>query len=199
MEQLSLFGEAEGRPPLPPPFLERDVLFYALLLGPRLWRPASRLVTAQRDRHGLTGKMRPSDTFHISVLGFGFMDELRGEDIALAHSIANSTAFQPFDLEFPELLSFGGKRKADAPAALVLRTGAGTERVHDLAARLTISMIAHGMRPRSFKPDLPHLTLLYDTIRIPPTPLDPPITTEITGFSLVHSHRGKGKYSVLWP
>ena len=199
MEQLLLFGEAGDRPPLPPRAFERDVLFYALLLGPRLWRPASRLVTAQRDRYGLTGKMRPSDTFHISVLGFGFADELREEDIVLARSIAGAVLFQPFELEFPELLSFSGKHEADAAVPLVLRSGAGTDRIHDLAARLTISMIAHGMRPRSFKPDLPHLTLLYDAIRVPPTPLDPPIAAEITGFSLVQSHRGKSKYSVLWP
>lgn len=198
MEQLSLFGEWEGRAPLPPPFLERDALFYALLLGPQLWHPASRLVTAQRDKHGLTGRMRPSDTFHISVLGFGFADELTEDDIALATSIASRTSFLPFDLSFPQLMSFGGKRKKAEPVALVLTAGAGSEHILALADRLTSSMIGHGMRPRAFKPQLPHLALLYDTVRVPPTVLDPPPSVEITGFSLVHSHRGQSRYSVLW-
>ena len=38
MEQLALFGEDVGRPPAPPPDWERDRIFYALLLGPQVWR-----------------------------------------------------------------------------------------------------------------------------------------------------------------
>lgn len=198
MQQLSLFDDWVGRPPLPPPLLERDVLFYALLLGPQLWLPASRLVTAQREQYGLTGRMRPTDTFHISVLGFGFVDEIKDEDVDRAISIASRTAFVPFELSFPHLMSFGGHRKKTEAVALVLTAGGGSDQVLGLGKRLTASMIAHGRKPRAFKPELPHLTLLHDTIRVPPTDLATPLTVDINAFSLVHSHRGQGRYDVLW-
>lgn len=198
MEQLALFGDAVGRPPLPPPLLERDVLFYALLLGPQLWHPASRLVTGLRDTHGLTGRMRPTDTFHISVLGFGFVDELRDADVELAINIATRTAFVPFELSFPQVMSFGSNRKKSDEVALVLTAGGGSDHVLGLAERLTGSMIVHRMKPRAFTPQLPHVTLLYDQVRVPPTDLPAPLTIEISAFSLIHSHRGQGRYSVLW-
>jgi 2'-5' RNA ligase len=198
MRQLALFDESEGRPPLPRPAPERDVLFYALLLGPQLWHPASRLVTALRQEHGLTGRMRSTDTFHISVLGFGFADELKDDDVDRAISIAGRTAFVPFEISFPRLMSFDSHRKKDDEVPLVLTAQGGSDQVLGLAKRLTGSMIVHGMKPRAFQPQLPHVTLLNDVIRVPPTELAAPLIVEIAGFSLVHSHRGQSRYSVLW-
>lgn len=199
MEQLLLFGEMEGRPPLPPPDQERDIIFFALLLGAQLWAPTSRLVTAQRERHGVAGRMKTTDTFHISVLGFGFADELEDEDLALARDAADDVAFEPFDVVFPELLSWDGKKKPDEPCPLVLTCTGGRSEVLRLGAKLTSGLIARGFRPRSFVPAEPHLTLLYDPVRVPPTPLDPPISAHVEGFSLVYSHRGQSRYTVLWP
>lgn len=198
MQQLPLLEDWEGRPPLPRPLLERDVLFYALLLGPQLWHPASRLVTALRREHGLTGRMRTTDTFHISVLGFGFADELKDDDVERAISIASRTAFVPFEISFPRLMSFDSHRKKDDDVPLVLTAGGGSDQVLGLAKRLTGSMIVHGMKPRAFQPQLPHVTLLNDTIRVPPTDLPIPLIIEVSAFSLVRSHRGQSRYSVLW-
>ena len=197
--QLSLFDEMEGRPRPRPPALERDVLFYALLLGPQLQSPAARLVSSVRATHGLTGRMRSSDTFHISVLGYGFEDELSEEERALAAVIADDVAVEPFELEFAELLSWGGRKKVGDNCPLVLTCSNGSSGVFRLAGRLTAAMIAHGFRPRSFLPKEPHLTLLWDPVRVPRTPVDPPIRVAIDGFSLVYSHRGENRYTVLWP
>lgn len=199
MQQLLLFGEMEGRPPLPPPTEERDVVFYALLLGPQLWAPVSRLVTAQREAHGITGRMRPTDTFHISVLGLGFADELEDEDLELAAAVAADVAIEPFEVMFPELVSWSAKKKADEPCPLVLTCDNGRTGILRLAAKLTAGLIARGFRPRSFMPREPHLTLLYDTARVPKTPLAVPIKAQIESFSLIYSHRGEGRYTVLWP
>lgn len=196
--QLQLFGDTEGRPPLPPPDHERDVLFYALLLGPQLWAPTSRLVTAARAAHGVIGRMRTTDTFHISVLGYAFADELEDEEIDLAQRIAEDVAFARFDLTFTELLSWAGHKKSGADSPLVLPVATGRAEIMALAARLTISMIAHGLRPRAFVPNEPHLTLLYDPIRVPATPLRHPITAHVDSFCLVHSHRGESRYTILW-
>ncbi|HWA19487.1 MAG TPA: 2'-5' RNA ligase family protein [Devosia sp.] len=198
MEQLSLFGEWEGRPPPAPPRLARDVLFYALMLGREVSRPAARLVAAQRERHGITGPMRPEATLHISVLGFGFIDELSEDDVARAGVIANAVAFIPFELSFVAMMSFGGRSAPATRRALVLTPASGSDRILVLAEQLKAAMIAHGVRPRAFAPKQPHLTLLYDTARMPPTPLEPPLDVAIDGFSLVHSHRGQGRYTILW-
>jgi|GEM_PF-1944387 len=195
--QLSLFAEAEMRPPLPALPLERDMIFYALLLGPQLWLPASRLMAAERDLHGLTGKLRTTDTFHISVLGFGFADELTVDDIAFAVAIGSEVAFEPFALNFTHLLSFGAHKKPSVPAAIVLTPADGSA-VIGLGDRLVAAMLGRGVRPRSFKPETPHLTLLYDTVRVPPTPLAAPIPVSVDGFALVYSHRGQGRYTILW-
>ena len=199
MEQLQLFSESVGRPPTPPPGRKRDVIFYALLLGTQVFRPASRLVTAVRQAHGVTERMRTTDTFHISVLGLGHVDELSEDDVQLGIGIAEDVAFEPFELVFSELLSWGGNKTETASCPLVLTCSAGDVGVLRLAARLMTAMIARGFRPRSFAPHTPHLTLLYDTVRVPKTVLDPPITVQVEGFSLVHSHRGESEYSVLWP
>ncbi|RYE11409.1 MAG: hypothetical protein EOP22_00700 [Hyphomicrobiales bacterium] len=198
MEQLALFGDAVGRPPLPPPLLERDVLFYALLLGPQLWHPASRLVTGLRDKHGLTGRMRPTDTFHISVLGFGFADEIAPQDVELAISIAERTRFAPFELAFDRIESLARRRRKADAVPLLLAAGAGSQEITALAARLTNSMIGHGMRPRRLKPSPPNLALLDDVVRVPPTLLDPSLRIEVAGFSLIRAHAGAGRYTVLW-
>jgi 2'-5' RNA ligase len=195
--QLSLFADAEMRPPLPGPPLERDMIFYALLLGPQLWLPASRLMAAQRDLHGLTGKLRTTDTFHISVLGFGFADEVTADDIAFAAAIGDEVAFAPFELSFTQMLSFDGHRKPTTPCAIVL-TPADSSDIIGLGDRLVAAMLARGVRPRSFKPEAPHLTLLYDTVRVPPAPLAAPIPVSVDGFALVYSHRGQGRYTILW-
>jgi 2'-5' RNA ligase len=194
--QLALFDDAEGRPPPLPPH-ERDVVFYALLLGPQLFAPASRLVTALRKQHGLSGRMKASDTFHISVLGFRFADTLRDGDLDLAVRIAEAVPFAPFDLAFAELASWGNRRKPAEPAPLVLTCADGGA-VVALAERIGAAIVAHGTRPAGLVPTLPHLTLLYDTIRLAPTPLEPPIAVTIGGFALVHSHRGQSRYSILW-
>ena len=199
MQQLLLFGEMEGRPPLPPLAEERDVVFYALLLGPQLWAPVSRLVTAQREGHGITGRMRPTDTFHISVLGFGFADELDDDDLELAAAVAADITIEPFEVSFPELISWEAKKKTGQPCPLVLPCDTGRTEILRLGAKLTAGLIARGFRPRSFMPHEPHLTLLCDSVRVPKTPLAQPITAQVEGFSLVYSHRGEGRYTVLWP
>jgi 2'-5' RNA ligase len=199
MQQLLLFGEMEGRPPLPPPAEERDIVFYALLLGAQLWAPVSRLVTAQRAAHGITGRMRPTDTFHISVLGLGFADELEDEDLELAAAVAADVAIEPFEVMFPELVSWSAKKKDGEPCPLVLTCDTGRTDILRLSAKLTAGLIARGFRPRSFTPEQPHLTLLYDSVHVPPTPLNPPVIARVEGFSLVYSHRGEGRYTVLWP
>ena len=196
--QLVLFNDAEGRPPVQLPALERDVVFYALLLGPQLFAPASRLVTGLRAQHGLTGRMKSSDTFHISVMGFRFVDTLRDGDLELAVRIGETVPFTPFDLAFSELVSWGSKRKTAAPSPLVLTCGESGEPIVALAERIGAAIVAHGTRPAGFVPKLPHLTLLYDTIRVPPAPLEPPIIATVSSFALVRSHRGQSRYSVLW-
>jgi 2'-5' RNA ligase len=195
--QLALFDESEGRPPPQLPPRERDVLFYALLLGPQLFAPASRLVTALRERHGLTGRMKSSDTFHISVMGFRFADTLRDGDLELASRIGQAVPFVPFELAFGELLSWGKPKAADL-APLVMTCGDSAAPVVALAGRIGAAMIAHGTKPAALVPTLPHLTLLYDAVRVPPQPLEPPISITVQGFALVLSHRGQSRYSVLW-
>ena len=100
---------------------------------------------------------------------------------------------------FSELLSWDSHKKAGEACPLVMTCSAGDMGVMRLAARLMAGMIARGFRPRSFISQTPHLTLLYDTMRVPKIAIDPPVTVRVEGFSLVYSHCGAQRYSVLWP
>ena len=163
--QLPLFAETEmtASPKAPPP--ERDTVFYAVLLGPQLWLPASRLVAAQRDRHGLTGRLRTTDNFHIPVLDVGFADELTDADIRFAQTIGGEISFEPFELSFTDLLSVDLSRKPSAPAAFALAPRDGSQ-ILGLGDRLAAAMLSHGVRPHAVTSQMPHVTLLYDAVRV---------------------------------
>lgn len=195
--QLSLFGNARMRRVVRPP-RERDVVFFALMLGPALAGRIGPLMAWLRAAFGVTAPVFPPGRLHVSVLGAGFRDDMSGEELAAVRAAAEAVDFAPFELGFAEAATFGRGEGNRLPLVLLPDAGAGL--VRDLAERLSWAMIERGYDPRG-RPllEAPHLTLCYDAVRVPRTALPAPLRVRVGGVSLIHSHRGEGRYSVLWP
>jgi len=192
-EQLSMFGSGGGRRASP---LDRDVVFLALLLGRELQVPLGPLAERLHREFGVRAPFLSADRLHVSVIGIGFADDLSKNDITAARRAIELFDFVPFELSFVQVMSWARGR---GPRPIVLVPGAGSELVTDLGERLAAAMFAEAFDPRGLPPTTPHLTLGYDGARVPKTELIPPIGVRVDGVSLVHSHRGEGRYSVLWP
>lgn len=172
------------------PMVGRDRLYFAIQPNLNVLDSIAGVTASLVKRHGLRGRPRPLDTLHISVLGVGFAEEISPEQMAVAAEAARTVAFRPFSLTLTEALSF---KRRDGNA-LVLRCGEGSDAVNDLAHALFERMLAGGFEPRGTSDGQPHLTLLYDPVLVPPTPLAWPIHLDVTGFSLVRNHWGFGRY-----
>jgi 2'-5' RNA ligase len=141
--------------------------------------------------NGLSGRLRPLDMFHVSVLGVGFYHELSKEEIAIAEAAARAIAFAPFGLSFTQAMSYP-KNRGRHP--LVLHAAAGAEQVNQLAMALGTAMVARGFRPRGQPTGSAHLTLLYDALLLPATPLEVPIELDVSRLFLVRNHHGQSRH-----
>jgi len=141
-------------------------------------------------RHGLRGRPRPLDTLHISILGVGLDEAISPEQMAIAAEAARRVAFRPFALTLSEAVSI---RRWDGNA-LVLRCGEGSDTVTDLAHALFDRMLDGGHTPRGTADVRPYLTLLHDSVEVPPTRLAWPIQLDVTRFSLIRSQSARGRF-----
>lgn len=183
--------------PQPRHRLLRDMVFFGVLV-PLVAGQTSALVRSLRQSHKLTGRERPAETLHVSLLRIGHGDRLRASDIATLRAAAATVQPPRFTVRFETALTFGGRGKA-APRPLVLEMTEGSDAVKTLAVDLAAAAARHGMRIDSGPPAIPHLTLLYDPVAVPRTPLAAAIEAPVTDFALIWSHRGHGRYSILWP
>jgi 2'-5' RNA ligase len=168
----------------------RDRIYFAIQPELRVLDSIAGVTASLVKRYGLRGRPRPLDTLSISVLGVGFAEELSPEQVAIAAEAARTVAFRPFALTLTEAVSY---RRRDGNA-LVLRCGEGSEHVNDLAHALFDRTFAGGFQPRGTIDGQPHLTVLYDSILVPPTRLAWPIHLDVTGFALVRNHSNLGRY-----
>ena len=176
MAQLSMFARPQPR--------ERDVVFFALMLGPQLAAAMPGLAARLRREFGVRAPVFGPRRLHVSLLGVGFADALDPEEVETARAAALDFAVAPFDLAFGKMVSFG---RGQGPRAVVLRPTEG----------LAEAMIARGLDPRGRPLAVPHLTLLYDRAPVPETALEPPVRTRIERAALIYSHRGQGRYTLL--
>lgn len=186
MAQLSMFARPQPR--------ERDVVFFALMLGPQLAAAMPGLAARLRREFGVRAPVFGPRRLHMSLLGVGFADALDPEEVETARAAARDFAVAPFELAFGQMVSFG---RGQGPRAVVLRPTEGGAAACALSCGLAEAMIARGLDPRGRPLAVPHLTLLYDRAPVPETALEPPVRTRIERAALIYSHRGQGRYTLL--
>lgn len=193
VQQLELFPE----PNLSPAPRWRDAVFFAVRMS-HLGEQASGIVQSLRRDAGITGPARPARTLHISLRGAGYGDRLGADDLDALRAAASSLRPPCFGIRLDRVMTLGARGRA-IPRPLVLAVGDGAAGLTALADALGGAAIRRGTRLHGGSLSLPHLTLLYDRITVPPTPLATALATEITGFELILSHRGQSRYTTLWP
>lgn len=184
--QLRLFN----LPPLPGGAAWQDRLYFALRPGfstaQRMTAVGEQLIAA----HGLSGRPRPRDSLHVSVLGVSYYHQLAGDERGIVEAAAERLAVAPFRLTFLRAKSYLRKR---GPYPLVL-VAEEQDVVTRLAGQLAAAMIRRGFRPRGQLGGEAHLTLLYDHHPVPEIALEAPINMEVSGLFLVRSHHGQSRH-----
>lgn len=180
--------------PPSPPALGPDPLFFAVLTGGKVAGEIIAAGLAQKEQHHLTAPLRPTHTLHMSVLGAGIADDLSDADLDLLCEAGDAVSMPRFEVSFSEAMSF--RRKA-GPAPLVLPCDEGAEAMSDLADALWTQMRERGFTLKSRLTAVYHLTLAYDPVQVPRTPLDQPIRMPVREFALVRSFRGEGRYETI--
>jgi 2'-5' RNA ligase len=183
-------------PPAPPspPVLGPDPVFFAVLTGGKVTGEIVAAGLAQKEQYQLSAPLRSTDNLHISVLGAGKADDLSDEEIGLLLEAGDAVSMPRFEVSFSEAVSF--RRKA-GPNPLVLPCDEGADAMAGLAEALWAQMRERGFTLRSKLTAVYHLTLAYDPVLVPRTPLAPPIRMPVREFALVRNFRGEGRYETI--
>lgn len=182
-----------------PPWPVREALFFAVLPE---GETAHDLVEVGRRlcrRFGVRGAVQPAARLHVTLLGFRVEESALGAGIAIARRIGDAVRAPSFAAVFEGAMSFGSQ---DRPA-LVLRCGQGGEAgLAGLRDRLRDAIDDLGVTREGVDEGFaPHLTLVYDSGRIPEVALDAPIPLIARELVLIRSEQGLGRHTHLgrWP
>ena len=198
MEQLALFPDLHAaRPKSPVPFYARDVVFFGIRLS-ELGNEAADVHRMLKRSHGLTGIPYQASRLHVSLLRVGDREKLSAEDLEALGGAASRVRVTSFPISFEKVFSFDGNAGRDERRAVVFPVAEGAAEVIALARDIE-DALDRRVHIEGQPPPSPHMTLLRDRVRVPPTSLDPPFGARVTGFELICSHRIEHRYSKLWP
>ncbi|MCX7514098.1 RNA 2',3'-cyclic phosphodiesterase [Frateuria sp. STR12] len=184
MHQSSLDGFAAPHP--------TDRLFFAVMPPAEVAERIALLAAETRGQLGLRGRPRPTGHLHVTLHHLGDFAGVPRQRVDDACTAAAGVALPSFEARFDRVGSFVG-RAGKHPFVLLGSEGASAlAGLHaDLGARLAAAGLA---RPeRVF---VPHVTLLYDTLKIAPRPVEP-MGWAVREFLLIHSLLGRTEYRVL--
>ena len=199
MDQLSFFDEAPTAEPPPAriSYFDREIVFFGIRL-PEVGEEAAEVHRMLRRSHGVIGSSYRADGLHVSLLRVGDRDKLTNDDLDRLRRAASQVPFTPFAISFETVLSFDGDGRRDRRPPIVFPVADGAAEIISLARDLEAKL--HRQLPiEGEPPPTPHMTLLRDRVRVPPTALNPPFGARVTGFELICSVRAEHRYETLWP
>lgn len=171
-----------------------DTLFFALRPPEALASEIGRLANRSKQLFGLKGPAIPAPRLHITLSYLGLH---AGDLVALAEKAAEGLSARPVEVTFDRMVSFKGK-PGNQP--LVLVGGEQLIGLRFLQRQLALELKRVGLASAAKAPFTPHITLLYDRVTVPETPIDP-ITWTVRELVLVQSVVGLGRHIDLrtWP
>jgi RNA 2',3'-cyclic 3'-phosphodiesterase len=148
----------------------------------------------KRDKD-LTGTLILPEHLHVTLFHLGDWASLPDEVVRLAKEAAAQVAAAPFEVSFKRTESF---RNRTGIYPLVLTGDAAQWRA--LHTTLSAALKRAGLAAATQGDFEPHVTLLYDPVRLKPSAI-PPICWTVRDFVLVHSRLGKTTHGHLgrWP
>ncbi|MCL7713288.1 RNA 2',3'-cyclic phosphodiesterase [Stenotrophomonas mori] len=164
-------------------------LFFAVMPDPATaWRIAE-LAEGLRGDHGLGGRPLAQERLHVTLHHLGDYAGLPPSLLAKARQAAARVRQPAFEVCFDEVGSFAGNRQHP----FVLRSAHGADLLQGLHQALARGLQGLGLRPEpAFTP---HLTLLYDSRRLPPQPVQP-MRWLVREFVLIRSYLGQTRYQL---
>jgi len=168
-------------------------LFFALQ-PPEIARARSASVAAQMIGHQhLRGRLLSPERLHVSLLSIGcFVGPGPLHIVNDVKKLARAVVMPPFELSFDRVASFGA-------GALVLTGGESAGDVMRLRHSLKLTLAKAGVKLRSRKSFMPHMTMAYAD-RMPTLAIEP-ICWPASEFVLIDSLIGQSKHVLLgrWP
>lgn len=171
----------------------KHVLYFALQPTPEAAEQASALLAAARGKHGLKAKPLAPGRLHISLNYVGDFKRPPGPVIDKALETAEPVVARPFVVELNRL---GSWAITGQEGPIVLWGDEGVVGVSDLYSTIHRAMVKTAMAPRREPEMTPHMTLLYDTIDVPETFVEP-VRWRVEEFVLIHAVHGEGRHDVV--
>ena len=181
--QASFFGEAPAI---------TDRLFFSI--NPDA-ATAARIVSLAEElkrKTGLRGKIHLPERLHITINHLGDHASVPQNIVAAASEAAGSLQCAPFDVTFDFASSFFNKDNNP----FVLRGGEGLSQLIAFQQKLGLEMMKAGLKRFVEKTFTPHVTMLYDKMRVEDQPIEP-VSWTASEFLLIHSLLGKTEHKVL--
>lgn len=157
----------------------------------------SLLASQVSERHGMRGRPRPEKLLHMTLHYFDDYTEFPSKDMrATEMAAAKFATLPPFEVTFDRVKSFDG-RPGNHPCVLVDEGGSANPELRELKRRL-VSIL--GLGKGEHGEFAPHVTLLYDGMRLTEEAVQP-VTWTVREVVLVRGHTGKGIYEHYrtWP
>ena len=179
MQQLGLAGFAA-------PGASVHRLFFALWPDDELRRRIADATSRLQHGHDPGGRRIGQHRYHLTLQFLGDHAALPPTLVEQASTAAASVRVPPFELTLDRAGSF---RNRAIPWWLGCEAvPVGLQRLWD---ELGLALAKSGVRVRSGKALVPHVTVLRDARRpLPPTPVEPPLRWPVDSFVLIHSELG---------
>lgn len=177
--------------PAPRPANQR--LFVALFPDDPSARLIHGLAGDLRQRHGLTGKVRPLSHLHITLRWINdYVDIPPGTEADVRRACeAIAARAAPFDITLDRVVVWG-KGLSNHPVVLTGH-GDGTDALLEFQHALWKELVLGGQPGKGGRDFNPHVTLLYDQRSLPEESVSP-ISWTVNDLVLVHSEVGATKY-----
>lgn len=173
-------------------------LFFALFPDAETAADLSRLAQRLREQQGLTGKVLEAERFHVSLHHVGnYLGNVPESILSRARQAAAAMTLPAFEVAFDHAISFSASAGRQC---LVLASGEASPALQAFHRALGLALAGVGLG-RQVKPSFtPHLTLLYDKLKVPRVHI-PPVRWTAQELVLVNSLFGEGQYQRLgaWP
>lgn len=170
----------------------KHVVYLALLPPPEAAAEALARLEAHPLRRRLSAKPTPPNRLHVSLFGIGEFKRPPTPVFDKVMDAVAEVATRRFVVEFNRLGTWG---RGDPPRHAVLWGDEGVIGVNALYSDIHRALRRVEMAPRREPAFEPHMTLIYDEVEIPETPVEP-VRWTVTEFVLIHAVRGEGVYEV---
>jgi 2'-5' RNA ligase len=174
---------------------QKERIFLACLPDAEACARIAALAARLKTQHGFTANLILPEHLHVTLFHLGDWQAMPHDVVRLAKDAAAQAHVAPFEVAFGRAESF---RNRTGVFPFVLTGDVAQWR--ELNTTLASALKKVGLGAATQGAFEPHVTLIYDEVRVKPAAIDP-IAWTVRDFVLVHSQLGKTAHHHLdrWP